>query len=50
MGKFIENMSGAAARTGKKKEKQKKKYIKSTQWRNVYRKTQRMMRKTKIRK
>ena len=43
-------LSGAAARTGKRKEKENKKYMKSIYGRRVYKKTQRRVRKTESKK
>ena len=43
-------LSGAAARTGKRKEKENKKYMKSIYRRSVYKKTQRRVRKIESKK
>ena len=49
-GYYVVVLSGAAARTGKREEKENKKYMKSIYKRSVYKKTQRKVRETKSKK
>ena len=49
-GYYVGVLSGAAARTGKRKEKEDKKYMKNMYGRSFYKKTQRKVRKMESKK